>query len=249
MKIKQTILFSLLALLFSVPAQSKELVVGVENLNFYPHYAPDDNNEYSGYARAVLDEFAKAKGHKLTYKMFPIPRLWDTFFKGEIDLKYPDNPYWNKGKKQSHQVSYSDSVVRFAEGVMVIPTNKGKGEASLKKLSLIRGFTPFGYVDQIKAGDITAQESNNFEGAIKMALSKRSQGVYVNVAVAEHILRGMSKTGALVFDDSLPASKDSFFLSSTKHKDVIEEFNAFLKENADTVQALKDKYKVEAGID
>ena len=40
------------------PAHAEEYTVGVENIDYYPLYAKRDGT-YSGYARAVLDEFAR----------------------------------------------------------------------------------------------------------------------------------------------------------------------------------------------
>jgi hypothetical protein len=65
----------------------------------------------------------------------------------------------------------------------------------------------------------------------------------MNAEVGRYQLNTVLKQpGALLFDDTLPNSKDFYLLSSTLHADVIDEFNQYLREHADPVPALKVKY-------
>jgi len=59
-----------------------------------------------------------------------------------------------------------------------------------------------------------------------------------------YIKNELKKAGSLTFNASMPHARDHFFLSSVKHPKVVQEFNAFLKNNVGLVGKLKDKYQV-----
>ncbi len=59
-------------------AQTKVYVVGVENIDYFPHFTYE-NGKFEGHGRAILDAFAKSQGYTFVYKAFPIKRLYKTF--------------------------------------------------------------------------------------------------------------------------------------------------------------------------
>ncbi len=219
-------------------------VVGVEALQYYPLYE-GKGSSYKGYARELLDEFSKAKGHKLTYKAVPVKRLFGEFLAGNMDFKYPDNAKWASNMKQGHKLVYSDSTVEYIDGIMAPPSNKALNIDTFKNIGTLRGFTPWVYMDDISKGTMKLSESDNMKSLISMAESGRIQGAYFNVVVAQYFMKNTLKNAnVLVFKSDLPHSRDSFSLSTVKHPKVIDEFNAFLKENVKLVDTLKDKYQV-----
>lgn len=228
--------------------QAEHYVVGVENTQYFPHYT-SENGEYTGFARDLLDAFAKDKGHTIDYEIVPVRRLFSLFLKGAVDLKYPDNPYWSADAKKDKNVAYSDPVVNYIDGVMVLPKNKGKGKGGIGKLGTVMGFTAFELLDDIKSGAVKINENKSFTALLKQTIAGRVDGAYANVAVANYHLREILKQpGALVFDPEIPHTRDAYRLSTIKHSALIEEFNAWMKENQPNIQAIKDKYAVEAGL-
>jgi len=223
------------------------LIVGVESTQYFPQYQYE-NGEYTGYARELLDLFAKHNGHSLTYTALPVKRLLDAFLASEIDLKYPDNKYWAGDMKAPYAVKYSDPVVDYIDGTLVLPENVGKGVEELKRLGTLRGFTAFGYFPDIEAGTVKIRENSNLEALIKQVRNKRIDGVYFNVNVAYYYLLNDQSSDKPVFDASLPHTRSSYTLSSIKRPDVIKQFNAFLISHADEIAALKTQYKVEEGL-
>ena len=147
--------------------------------------------------------------------------------------------------KKGINVVYSDPVAAYIDGVMVTPNNKNKGEANLKNLGTIKGFTAWTYLDSIKAGKIKIRENPGFVPLLKMAIANRIDGAYLNVDVANYQLNNvMKQNGALVFDESLPSTKSNYHLSSVKHPQIIEEFNQFLKQESALVSKLKQKFNL-----
>ncbi len=235
-------------LINSTQAETKKFVIGVENISYYPHYTYE-NNQYKGFARDVLDAFAKEKGYTFEYRAVPVNRLFKDLIDGVVDFKYPDNPQWQGDLKKGKNILYSSSVVNFIDGVSVLPANKGKGKAALKQLGTVMGFTPWEYLGDIKSGNIKLSENPKMDGLVMQGLAGRVDGVYANVAIVNYqLVEIQKKPGGLVFDESLPHSKGSYFLSTIKYPVLIKEFNQFISQNKDLINRLKSKYKVEEGI-
>ena len=241
-----------LALVLVLPgllgAQAKVFKIGVENSQYYPHYTTDNGN-YQGFARDVLDAFAKSKGYVFEYKPVPVNRLFSYLINGSVDFKYPDNEFWQGDLKKNLNLVYSDPVVDYVDGVVVLAANKGKGKANLKNLGTMRGFTVWEYLDDIKAGTIKLNENDDMVALINQTLIGRVDGVYSNVAVMGYLMREKVKQpAAIVYDPDLPHTKGSYKLSSIKYPAVVKEFNEFLVVNKALVKKLKDQYQIEAGL-
>ena len=233
----------LVACLMSSHAFSGSFTVGVQDTDYRPIFR-GDLPSYSGFAREFLDTFAAKYGHTFTYRPFPSVNLYDEFaVKKTLDFKFPDNAYWAKEIKKDAKISYSRGVVSVTEGLMVLPANKGKGNVS--RIALVRGFTPFLYMDQIRDKKIAANEVNAPDAGISMVEAGRVDGVYLSVIVANYLMTDvLKKPGVLVFDDKLPNSKSDFSLSSIARPEVIKQFDEYLVKEKDTVDKLKAKYKI-----
>jgi len=227
----------------SASASAETITVGVEDLRYYPHYSMEDG-EYKGFARGLLDAWAEDRGLTLSYEPFPIKRLMSMLVEGQVDLKYPDNAYWSADLKDGKNVVYSDEVVEYIDGVSVQPDNLGKGMGSVEKLGTVRGFTPWSWLDEIKSNAVELSELNELEGLIRQAMTGRIDAAYANVSVIDYQLEQMGAAGELSFDPDLKHTRDFYYLSTTTRPDLIEDFNAWMAENAETVAALKTKYNV-----
>lgn len=225
-------------------ARAETYVVGVENIEYYPHYTVK-SGEYGGFARALLEAFAEAQGHTFEYRAMPVARLFQSFVEGRVDLKYPDNEYWSSDLKKGRTVVYSQPVVAYIDGVSVLPEKIGKSVDDIKVLGTVRGFTAWDWMDRIEAGQVKLSENSNFKALVKQTLGSRVDGAYANVAVVQHVLeREMNMGGALVFDASLPHTKSNYHLSSIKHPQLIRAFDQWMAANTDVVDALKERYGV-----
>lgn len=225
---------------------TEEYVVGVGDYDYLPHHGLVDR-EYTGYAREVLDLFSQTSGYLLTYRPLPWKRVIHEYIRGDVDFVFPDNPHWDTEAKEGKDVQYSNTVVTYIDGVVVLPENKGKGISHLKILGTVRGFTSLDYYDDIESGQIELSENTNFIPLLQQVLMKRVDGAYIEVSVANYYLREhLKKPGALVFDADLPHTEDSYYLSSIKYPQIIQEFNEFLTAEQDAIETLQKKYKVGA---
>ncbi|OUR94971.1 hypothetical protein A9Q81_14500 [Gammaproteobacteria bacterium 42_54_T18] len=244
-KIKKALATLLLITGIPTTAYCDTFIVGVENLEYYPLYEYKDG-QYKGLAQTMLDQFGKDKGHTFEYKPFPVLRLTKYFVEKAVDFKFPDNEYWAKDAKLGHTVVYSDPVMEYTDGVLVIPERKGKGIDGFKKLGTVRGFTPWTYMSLIKSGSITVNEGNSLNAVVKQALNNRVDGAYFNVSVAKYFLEHqLKKPNVLVFDESLPHTTSNYHLSSIKHPNIIKQFNAWQIEQAGWILDKRREYGLE----
>lgn len=224
---------------------AETIKIGVEDLNYLPYYR-QVNGEYQGYARQVFDLFGKRYNHDIKYVIYPIIRLNDALVDGAVDFKFPDNPNWIKGSKIGSNFYYSDSVCEYIDGVL---EKENKTDKLDKTIGIMRGFTPWGLKNDLSLGKISILEHSVFEGMLKKVLTGRIDGAYINIYVGSHIQRTnseLSQMGSLVFNPSMGYKKGNYHLSTIRRKDLLDQFNEFLKEERDIIDALKKKYKLDA---
>lgn len=230
------------------PVFARDLVVGVEDLEYYPLFAVREG-DYVGTGREILDAFADAKGHHLTYRPLPINRLFTEFRDGRVDLKFPDNAMWGAGFKAGRNVVYSKPVIAYIDGVMVRPMNLGRGADQVRVLGTISGFRPFNWNELIAEGVIVVKELPRLETVLKLAAAGKVDGAYASVSAANHVMgQLLDMKGALVFDPALPHVQDYYYLSSLNQPEIIAEFDQWLVENAPLVQSIKERMKAEQGV-
>jgi len=217
------------------------LVVGVEELDYAPHYTIASGS-YRGFAREVFDTFAADEKLNITYRPLPVTRLHSALVTGQIDFKYPDNPLWGAAGKAASNVRYSHAVVDYIDGVMVPAERRALPvDGRVAVLAVVRGFTlppaaswPGGVAPMVS-------EQISLSAAIREVLEGRAQGVFGNIAVMRHQLRYtmMYPADAMVFDSALPHDRGAYYVSSVKRPDLVERFDAWLKRNSPKLERLK----------
>lgn len=221
-------------------ANAAQFTVGVEALDYYPHYRTDAQQAFSGYARAVLDAFAADSGHQFSYRPLPVTRLYVEFVQGKVDFKYPDNAYWGTDAKKGTEVVYSDPVTPYIDGLMVLPARATATD--IKTIGSIAGFSPYVYLDDIAAKKYTLEERTSMDQLLNGVLLGRIDAAYVNIDVGKHSLKTLGKPDGLVFNEKMPASRDNYHLSTVKQAAVVTEFNAWLKANGAKLSALRAEF-------
>lgn len=226
-------------------SEKRTYVIGVEDNQYFPHYTYV-NGKYEGIGRDILDAFFASKGYAYEYKALPVARLFQSYLDGSVDFKYPDNAFWSMNAKQGKGVIYSNPVMPNTDGVMVLPENLGKKTANqIKILGTIRGFTAPQWMGRVERGEMILAENDSSTLLVKQVFAKRIEGAYGNIDVMRYILRNEYKDGAaLMFDSSLPHTRDYYHMSSIKYPHIVYEFNVWLKENEKFISSLKHKYQI-----
>ncbi len=225
--LKKIILITLLSLPFS--SYSKELIVGVENIDYLPYYGIEHGN-YSGFMRDLLDAFAKEYKHTTKYEILPVKRLFNDMVSKKLDIKLPDHPNWSSDLKKDANLLYSQPVVNATEAVLVKKENEKKSADQIKTIGTVAGFTAFALLDLINTKKISIVELPNLHGLIQHLLQNRVDAIYVEKLVALNVLTKMNKkSDDIAMYDKLPFDAHPFMASfQKKHDDVLKEFNIFL---------------------
>ncbi len=249
MRISPTRLLWAALLFWPVLAMAGEkLVIGVENVYYLP-LATYENGVYRGYARDVFDAFARDRGYDVEYRALPVPRLYASFFEGEVDFKFPDNAHWKLDQRAGKKIHYSDPVAAFIDGTNVTPDKKNSAASPVKRLGTMGGFTPWAWMERIRGEQIQLSENTQLDALVRQALTGRVDAVYASVAVINYQLDHVLKQpGALVFNPALPYSRDNYHLSTLKRPEILNEFNDWMQKNRQRIAALKKKYGVEKGV-
>ena len=234
------ILITYLFLILSPLLAAEEFVIGVEELDYYPYYRLHQG-EYGGFASDLLQAYAAHHGHTVTFRPLPIKRLYQELLNGKIDFKFPDHPYWGKDVKADTAVHYSNAVVGYTDGVLVLPEKHAI--TTINSVGYVRGFNPWTLLDAVKAGKIQARELNSLKSLLSLTLDGRTEGAYFNTRVAETLLaEQLNRPGGLVFAQKLPHDTNNYRLSTIQHPTVLAEFNAFLA--SDAAKSLLAQYEL-----
>lgn len=229
----------LFLLLFFVPnAAAQEFVIGVEEIDYLPYYQVDKQGEYGGFSRDLLDAAAEELGVTFVYRPLPIQRLYRELLSGEIDFKYPDNELWSRVDRTKYEITYSDPVVGYIDGVLL----NAEADFTLEdftKVGFVRGFGPWTLRSKIDAGEISATELNSLRSLLKLLEKGRFQGAYFNVAVAQHLSESASFQ-TLKFAEHLPHDKSNYRMSTLKHKELLQTLNEFLV--SDEANSIRSNY-------
>ncbi len=239
-----------LLLTCSIPAVAETAyVIGVEQAEFLPHYSGDANGNFKGFTRELFDRFATHSGVRLVFRVMPADVLLPALLAGEIDAKYPDNPNWSPQAKTGRNLHYSQPVVNYVDGVMVMPRRAGLGLDELRRLAVVDGWSPRGFEELIGANRVQVVSSKGLPRMVRQVLRRDAEGAYYTVVVAAYYLNNVrARPGALVFDAGLPHTRATFNLSSIEHRELIERFDRFLDEQQAEITALKDRHQVEANL-
>ncbi|CUW40619.1 conserved exported protein of unknown function(containing Extracellular solute-binding protein, family 3 domain,28-192;containing Periplasmic binding protein-like II,16-224) [Magnetospirillum sp. XM-1] len=234
--------------LVGAPARARDLVVGVEAIDYSPVYGVIDG-QFKGAAREILDAFANAGGHRLTFQALPVKRLYAELNHGGIDLKFPDSPDWQPALRQGRTTAFSKPVIHYIDGTIVRREVLSQGPEAIHSLGTIAGFTPFAWGERLKSGAVELKENSSFEQLLRQVHTKRVDGAYCNVAVALNAADSISGlAGNLAFAPNLPHAADSYRLSSVKAPEIVAEFDEWLGKNARLVAEIIARTGAERGV-
>ncbi len=223
------------------PAQS--LTLGVEITNYSPYYYLDNKQQYQGAAREVFDLFTRVNTLKIRYSPMPVPRLFNEFVKGTVDLKFPDNPLWSASLHSDVKVFYSESIFSVRESLLVL---KQEGveipKQEIKKVGTILGFSLPGIAKEVANKEFETIQTQEIDQLIHMLAAKRVEGVYFNESVALDLAKKLYPKMTLAVHSQYPAFNYAYHLSSIKHPELVTSFNQFLISHAEQVAEIRRRY-------
>lgn len=245
-KIGSLVLAAVAACCFSAPVLSEagqRYLVGVEGQEFMP-YSLSLNSDYQGFHRELLDLFASAQGIQFDYIPLTYIRNSQLFLAGQLDFQFPDDPAWIPHLKGGDKIYYSAPAVSYIDGVMLMSVDHGEGLDQLKRLGILRGWTPSDYYQRQHDGLLELVEQDSLSALVHDLLQGNIDGIYINQKVMERYLRRRNLQTVIIADDNLPYRKSGFSLASIQHPELIEAFDQFLVSHAQAVESLKARYQL-----
>lgn len=229
-------------------AAEPDLIVGVEELEYYPFFAIRDG-DYVGAAREILDAFGRSAGYRIVYRPLPIKRLVAELLTGGIDARFPDSPAWAAEAKSGRAVVYSKPVLPYVDGVMVRPSQLGLAVDEVRVLATISGFSPEPWQSRLDAGKARMANSPRLESVLREVVVGHADGAYVNVSAADHLLAsGLAMPGSLQFNPALPHIRSAYVLSSVTRPEMIARFNDWLDANGPLLQTIRDRFGTDPAL-
>jgi len=232
------------ALLNLSPAFAADYVIGIEQLDYYPHY-DFKSAQPRGYFYDLIQLYSQWSGDRFRFTALPVKRLYAD--SAELtDFVYPDNQAWQPHLEVdlAQPKTFSNAVIYTLGSTMVKPENQAMTMAGFKVLANIHGFSPTLWVKLKADYKFQIQDVLDAESALKMALRGRVDGANVEYNVARYHLSLMNASGQLVAATELPFSNLAFHLSTQKHPDQIRRFNQFLAEQSAAITQLKQRYQL-----
>lgn len=223
-------------------AEPRQIVVGIEQIDYYPHYDFSPGQQ-RGFFYDLMQLFGKTAGYQIRFSALPVKRLYQEANSG-IDLVYPDNPAWQQYLVAEYPKTYSDSVIYTLGSTMVLPKNQQMPLEKFRSLAVIHGFAPHRWLELQKRYKFRMVDVADSASALGLVLKGRVHGASIELNVAHEYLRRIGQPGALVAADTLPFSELPFLLSSVNQPGLIIEFNRFLRQQQRAIQQLKNKYQL-----
>ena len=226
-------------------AERPTLVVGVQQMDFFPYFRPRADGEPRGYFRDLLERFAADRGYRLELVALPIRRMFLESFGEEVDLFIPDNPRWSLDSKQGRELYYSRTVATALDGFAVLPGRESQRPGpELEHVGTMLGFTIEPVLPPAARENLLIERASQFESLFRALLLGRIDAVYCNVAVAHHALASLGRDPRSVsWSQTLPRFKSPFHVSS-RHRDLIRELDDWMTENEAVVTLLKRRFEI-----
>jgi polar amino acid transport system substrate-binding protein len=218
------------------------LTLGVETTDYSPYYYLNADQKYQGAARDIFDLFSKSHNLPISYSPMPVPRLFNEFVKGSIDLKFPDNPLWSASLHSKVKVFYSNSIFNIKESLLVLKKNSDIAKKDIKTVGTILGFSTPGIAKPVANKEFETVKTKEVEQLMHMLASERVQAMYFNESVALAVAKRLYPDTQLVEHSLYQPFQYAYHLSSIKHPELINTFNAFLISHAEQVADICNRY-------
>ena len=229
-----SIIIVILAISQNLFAQQEQLktsyIVGVQSADSSPLYNFNKSHEFGGSLKQKLDLFA-AKNHiNFIYKLYNKKDALKALINGEIDFRFPDNPFWSSAVKKNHNILYSNPITYYIEGLFVTRHSEIYNPDDIKTLGVVGGILPWPLHHYTETRKMTLVKSNNCKLLIKKLIDRDIDAAYCNYEVGNYYIKQFNLANDIIFSHNLPMISDYYYLSTIKHQNIIKLFNKFLEQ-------------------
>lgn len=239
----------ILIFLYFIPvpvlAEEKTFIIGVEDVSYYPIYDfSSASGHHPSFTQELLSTFFEKHQYSYRFVALPIKRFNQWYVERGIDFKFPDNQRWRQGTDNPLGVTFSAPVLKLMSGSYVLKSRLPMARHEVKSMGTILGFHPTLWQNEVKSKELILQEESSPLSIVKHLLHGNVDATNIDGNVIRYNLKKLNRSGALVLNKAIYHEVYAFHFSSIKYPGVIAEFNAFLKNNAQQVKALKEKYQI-----
>ena len=227
-------------------AQAKEYIIGVEDIDYYPLYDFSINNfERENFTRELLSTFFLAHGYKFKFVALPIKRFDKWYEEDDIDFKYPDSPRWRKRKTKKLDLTFSQPVLQLTAGSYVLKKNQNIQRKSVKRLGIMFGFFPTLWYDKLQNGTLELFEAHTSLSLVKHLLHGNVDVIDTDSNVINYNLKKLQKNSdTIVLSPQIKHARYAHYFSTIKHAKIMQEFDAFMVNQAEWIASIKQKYNI-----
>lgn len=237
----------LLLVTLNAVGKSKSLVIGAQNIDYFPHYNFNSTLD-KGYAGAVFQAFGDKHHYQITYITLPTKRLQTELIKGTVDLAYPDNERWGRLASKAKGKHYSAAIAYATGGTMVLSRNVSLPIEQFKTLAIPHGFTPAKWFESIAKYNIKVTTFYDASAALQAVILGRADGADVEYHVARHLLKVTGRSEKLVMATHLPSNIVEFKASTFKHPKILKELDEFIRSNPELIELLENQYQLKTAV-
>lgn len=216
----------------------REYIIGVEAIDYSPHYSFTENNNPS-FFNLFIDWLNTKSPCQFLVTALPIKRLNAAYeHTNTIDFIYPDNPNWRD--MQANRRTYSAPLVTALGGTMVHKKDEYITLSEFSKLAFPRGFTPVAWYLYQANGQVSFTETADALAALKMVEHQRVNGADIEYNVATYLM-DKHKVNNLVLAKNLPFTPTPFHISTLNEHAVLTYISNLVTEFPDEIEAIKNK--------
>ncbi len=218
-------------------------IVGVEDTNYYPVYS-FNGGEFEGVLAEIVKKFAKDNNLKFVYKPYKPNELFTALFKGEIDIKVPDNDTWKAADKKDYKVVYSNDIICCIDAFFTkTEVDEYIGSVDdLKKVGVATEVVPWFIQHAVERQKIKLVKEDHCGKLIDRAIDEEIDAVLCNYDSVRYYLNRSNKPDALELARNLPYLDDYINISTIKHPSIISKFNKWLENNNEYIKNMQRKY-------
>lgn len=250
---KKTITLSTLVIYFvgilsigNSSAQTKEYIIGVEDVSYYPFYDfSAETLDRRSFTKELLSTFFRHQGYQFKFVALPLKRFDKWYVEEAIDFKFPDNIRWRIGESKKLNLTYSQPVLHLTAGTYVLKKNSQLLRQEIKTLGTISGFFPTLWYDRLQNKTIELVEVSSPYSLIKHLLHGNIDAINIDKNVIDYNLKLLQQDGdAILLSTHIKHERYAYHFSTILHPEVIQEFDEFLDKNSLRVAELKRKYDI-----
>lgn len=204
------------------------VIIGVEAMDYCPLLCFKNENP-TGILLDLLEVVETKLNIRYELKAFAITRLDQALESGQVDVKFPDNPIWNKPSEKD----YSKALIPYRDGFFTFELAKSK---SIQTAAIPAGF----YVPRSVRKEIKVTHTTSIDAMFKLLEHNRVDAIYLNHLVAR--MQAKSRGVIIIERTDYPADVNHYHFSTIKNEEFLRKVDHLLTTEPKIISTLLANY-------